>query len=172
MNHIDEQLCPMTYQVEISIPDEVEELFNVRRDGLPEVIAVNAGLLSFPHHSIFPWYLCLSVEAQDLIDNGMPSPKESDLLFKMIDELSLVVMSGKTVRGSVNALFLARSTWNGTRELHYYVHDPEIVHGELQEALNGKIWCREWSYRMERDEEWEKAGYIFQVFPQANDLSS
>jgi hypothetical protein len=38
----------MTDQVEISIPDEVEELFNVRRDGLPEVIAINTGLLSFP----------------------------------------------------------------------------------------------------------------------------
>jgi hypothetical protein len=102
----------------------------------------------------------------------MPSPIESVLLFEMVDELSLVIMSGKTMSGSVNALFLARSTWNGIRELYYYIHDPEIVHGKLQQALNSKTWCREWSYRMECDEEWEKASHIFQVFPQANGLSS
>ncbi|NGZ88630.1 DUF695 domain-containing protein [Duganella aceris] len=163
---------PATDQVEISIPDEVEELFNVRRDGLPEVIAINEGLLSFPHHSIFPWYLCITLEAQYLIDNGMPSPRESELLFEMVDELSLVVMGGRTMSGSVNALFLARSTWNGKRELYYYVHDPKVVHGKLQQALNSKTWHREWSYRMEFDKEWEKATYIFQVFPQASGLSS
>lgn len=163
---------PAPDQVEISIPDEAEELFNVRRDGLPEVIAINAGLLSFPHHSIFPWYLCITLEAQDLIDNGMPSPRESDLLFEMVDELSLTVMDGRTMSGSVNALFLARSTWNGKRELYYYVHDPEVAHGKLQQALNSKTWCREWSYRMEFDKKWENASYIFQVFPKASGLSS
>jgi hypothetical protein len=162
----------MTGQVEISIPDEAEELFNLRRDGLPEVIAINAGLLSFPHHLIFPWYLCITLEAQELIDNGMPSPRESELLFSMVDELSLVVMSGRTMTGSVNALFLARSTWNGKRELYYYIHDPEIVHGKLQQALSSRTWRREWGYRMECDQEWEKAAYIFQVFPQAKGLSS
>lgn len=162
----------MTDQINIIVPEPLEELFDVKRDGLPEVISINSALLSFPHSSIFPWYLCITFLAEELIDNGMPSPTESALLFQLVDEIDSIVLGVRTVNNSQNALFLARSTWNGKRQLYYYVHDPKTTHDALQLALNRRKWEREWDYRMECDAGWENAGYVFQVHPHARGLTS
>lgn len=156
----------------IILPQQREVLMTTKRDGLAEVIAVNEALLSFPHSTIFPWYLCVTLEAKELIDNGMPSPTESALLFQTGDEIEASVLAGRTEHGADNALFLARSTWNGLRQLLYYVHDPEITHLALQALLASRTWERDWDYRMEEDVDWEKAAYVFQLFPQADELHS
>ena len=130
----------MTNHISVIIPEPVEDLFNARRDGQPEVIVVNRALLSFPHSDVFPWHLRIAMEAEDLIDNGMPSPVESDLLFELGDEIEAIVLGGRTEANAENALFLARSTWNGLRELYYYVHDPEVAHRALQAALKQRGW--------------------------------
>lgn len=158
----------MSQTVEIDIPALSETLFSATRDGMPEIISVNSALLGFAHVDLFRWHLCITLEARELIDNGMPSPDESALLFRLGDEIEEIVLGGRTGNGAVNALFLARSTWNGGRELIYRVHDPEIAHHALQLALTRQQWEREWDYRMEDDAEWEKAGYIFQLFPQSH----
>lgn len=157
----------MNQAVNIDIPEPVETLFDAKRDGMPEIISVNKSLLGFAHPDIFPWHLCITLEARELIDNGMPSPDESALLFRLGDEIEAVVLGGRTSFDAANALFLARSTWDGVRELYYRVHDPEVAHQALQIALTQQQWEREWNYRMECDESWEKAGYIFQLFPRA-----
>jgi hypothetical protein len=156
------------HTVTIRIPEPHYTLFNATRSGLPEVIVVNDALLSFPHSDIFPWHLCVTLEAKELIENGMPSPDESALLFKIGDEVEQVVLAGRTENNGENALFLARSTWNERRELLFQVHNPEIAHAALQSLLNSRQWQREWDYRMEHDSQWSRPAYIFQLFPQAN----
>jgi len=135
---------------------------------MPEVIVVNDALLTFAHAEIFPWYLRVTLEARELIENGMPSEPESKLLFTIGDEIEGVVLSGLTEHGGANALFLARSTWNELRELRFQVHNPEITHAALQELLSGKSWERQWNYEMFSDPKWECAGYVFQLFPLAH----
>lgn len=157
----------MTDQITISLPEPHYTLFNAKRDGLPEVIMVNDALLGFQHTKVFAWYLCISMEAKELIDNGMPSERESKLLFDLGDEIESTVLRGRTVRGAENAMFLARSTWNEQRELTFQVHDPEVAHLALQTLLQSRKWEREWNYRMENDPAWEKASFVFQLFPQA-----
>ncbi len=80
--------------VTIKIPEPHYTLFNATRSGLPEVIVVNDALLSFPHSDVFAWHLCVTLEAKDLIENGMPSEEESGLLFEIGDEIEEVVLAG------------------------------------------------------------------------------
>ena len=154
-------------EVRIVVPEPHYTLFDATRDGMPEVIVVNDALLAFPHAEIFPWYLRITLEAHNLIENGMPSGPESKLLFEIGDEIEAAVLSGRTDHGGVNALFLARSTWNELRELRFQVHNPEIAHAALQKLLNGRDWERPWDYEMFSDPKWERAGYVFQLFPLA-----
>jgi hypothetical protein len=44
------------------------------------------------------------------------------------------------------------------------VHDPDITHPMLQTLLKAKDWARHWEYKMEHDGDWQRAGYIFQLF--------
>jgi hypothetical protein len=155
------------HEITVNLPEPHYTLFNSKRSGLPEVIVVNDALLAFQHTVIFPWHLCITMEAEELIENGMPSEKESKLLFDLGDEIESVVLKGRTEQGAENAVFLARSTWNEARELMFQVHDPEVAHAELQTLLHGRKWQRQWNYRMDNDPEWEKASFVFQLFPQA-----
>jgi hypothetical protein len=138
-------------EVRIVVPEPHCTLFEATREGLPEVIVVNDALLTFPHAEIFPWHLKVTLAARELIENGMPSEPESKLLFEIGDQIEAVVLAGRTSNGGVNALFLARST-----------------HADLQALLNGRAWERPWEYEMKHDGQWQKAGYVFQLFPQAH----
>ena len=154
--------------VTIDIPEPYFTVFNCSRSGMPEVIVVNRALLAFPYNEIFAWHLCITLEVEELIENGMPSPDESALLFEIGDEIEEIVLAGRTEGGGENALFLARSTWNELRELRFQIHNPEIAHEALQKLLNSRVWSREWDYRMEEDVEWSNAANVFQLFPQVN----
>jgi hypothetical protein len=154
-------------QIRVVVPEAHYTLFDTQRAGSPEIIVVNDALLKFVQIGVFPWHLCITMEAQELIENGMPSPVESELLFTIGDEIEQTVLNGRTEHDSENALFLARSTWNATRELLFQVHDPEVAHSALQQLLNGRSWKRHWEYKMSSDKVWANASYIFQLFPRA-----
>ena len=114
--------------VHITLPEPSYTVFNTDRSGLPEVIVVNEALLNFRHTNVFPWHLEVTVEAKDLADQGMPTTEESAVLFEFGDRIEGTILGGKV-------LFLARSTWNGIRQLLFRVHDPEITHAALQSIL-------------------------------------
>ena len=162
----------MAETLRLDLPEPHFTLFNSTREGTPAVIVVNEALLSFPRPDVFPWHLRVVLEASELIDNGMPSPDESKLLFEIGDEIEEAVLDGRTAWGATNALFLARSTWNGLRELLFQVHDPEIAHATLQSLLRSRDWARPWEYRMAEDADWQEAGYVFALFPLANGTNS
>ena len=150
------------------MPEPHFTLFDVQRDGMPEVIVVNDALLAFPHHELFPWHLRVRIEAIEIIENGMPSPAESQILFEIGDAIETAVLNGRTQQGAKNSLFLARSTWNELRELLFQVHDPEIANAALQELLGSKQWQRSWEFRMREDPQWKEAAYVFALFPMAD----
>jgi hypothetical protein len=147
--------------VRVVIPEPHYTLFDSNRDDLPEVIVVNDALLSFQHTEVFQWHLEVNIQAEELAEKGMPTPEESKALFEIGDRIESVI-EGK------NALFLARSTWNGLRQLSFRVHDPELANDTLQSLLADKPHTRFWEFRMHHDPEWHEAGYIFKLFPLAN----
>ena len=151
----------------VQIPDPHFTLINAQRDGIPEVIVVNDALLSFQHAELFPWHLRVRLEAKETIENGMPSPSESRLLFEIGDAIEVAVLNGLTHVGAKNSLFLARSTWNELRELLFQVHDPEIADSALRQLLESKSWDRPWEYRMHEDPQWKEAARVFALFPLA-----
>lgn len=93
------------------------------------------------------------VELVDLIDNGMPSKNEVDVIDDYGDFLDDKIKGEN--KEKPNALFLARITWNGTRELIWRVYDPEIADKFLKDLIADGNQIREFDYRMDSDEEWK-----------------
>lgn len=152
-------------QVRIVLPETEFTLFDAVCNDLPEVLMVNGALRGFEHRYIFPWHLCVTLYADELIENGMPSEAESELLFRIGDEIEAAVLDARTTFGGPNALFLSRSTWNATRELSFLVHDPEVADTDLQRLLQSRQWARGWEYEMDADPDWAKAETVFRLFP-------
>ena len=152
--------------VALELPEPHFTLFNCMREGLVEVILVNDRLVAFAHNRIFPWHLRINIDFVELAEDQMPTPAEGVVLFEMGDEIEAALETCQTPRGSRNCLLLASSTWNQHRELYFQVHDPEIVNALLQRLMKAKVWNRLWDYEMSHDPEWEKVGYLFQLFPE------
>jgi len=151
----------MTDTIRVIIPEPHYTLFNTTRAGLPEVVVVNDALLNFVHTEIFTWHLEVTIDAVSLADNGMPTPEESAVLFELGDVIEEALVG-------YNAIFLARSTWNGFRQLSFRVHDPEVANHLLQRLTAVEPPLRPWDYHMAQDLEWVQAGYLFKLFPLAS----
>ena len=139
------------YKVEI--PDEVHTLMKFTSDELPGVAVVNTALIEFEPKVVFAWHLRISIPYKKIVDNGMPSSEEQQLLYAFEDWID------PKIRLDGNALFLARVTHDGYRDLHYRVYEPETTNNILQEIINLKNYSRDFEFRIELDEEWEKADW-------------
>jgi hypothetical protein len=153
--------------IRVVVPEEHFTVFRTRRSGLPEIVSVNDALLSFQCSRIFRWHLSVTIDATDVTEDRLPSKNEMDLLYMIGDEIADVVLGGRTEHNSNNAMILATSAWDATREVMFQVYDPEIAHAALQTLLHGKGWPRRWNYRMDDDPDWSNAASIFKLFPMA-----
>ena len=146
--------------VSIVVPKPRYTLFDTTRRDLPAVVVVNDALLAFEHTEIFAWHLEVTLHAVNLAEKGMPAPDESRLLFRIGDEIERLI-------GGYNALFLARSTWGGFRQIAFRVHDPDVADQTLQQLL-AQPQIRQWEFRMEHDPAWQQSGMYFQLYPSAS----
>jgi Family of unknown function (DUF695) len=151
------------------VPEPTYTHFDVVRDGSPAVVVVNSALLEFAQLGLFPWHLRVTIAAREPGQDGMPTVAESTLLSRIGDEIEAVLLGALTLLGAPNALFLARTTGNETRELHFQVHDPEVANDALQETLVNHGELRDWDYRMAYDSELQEAARIFSLFPSAHE---
>lgn len=140
-------------EVRIVLPEETYTLIEYKYEDLPCIAAVNSGLIGFEHKDIFAWHLSVIIDfdESEIIDNGMPSEKEREIVDPFCDKLDEEIKAGG------NALFLVRETWNKTRRLVWMVYDPEIAHQHLQYIIEHHQHPRHFDYRMEEDAEWEQA---------------
>lgn len=137
-------------EVRIVLPEERYTLIEYKRDNLPCIAAINSGLLDFEHKEIFHWHLSVIIDFKDIVENGMPSEEEREIVDPFCDKLDEEIKAGG------NALFLVRETWNKTRRLVWMVYDPEIAHQHLQYIIEYRRHPRPFDYRMEEDFEWSK----------------
>lgn len=126
-------------------------LINTSRGSDPAVVVVNSALRTFDARESFPWHLTITIDCKFLGSKGMPTAEEVSTLNRLEDELS------PSIEGEQNAMFLARVTCRGKRELIYRVHDPEKVNTLLQGLISAPAQLREWEYRMEQDLDWDLA---------------
>lgn len=138
------------------IPEEMHTLVEFSRDDLPGVATINATLVDFVPKAAFAWHLSIMIEAKELGDYRMPTPHEQKVLYDFEDELE------PAIKANGNALFLARVTNNGRRELVYRISDPEPLIGYLQTRIQSKNRLRPFEYHIDQDSNWEKAAWLLQ----------
>jgi hypothetical protein len=65
---------------QVIIPNEFYSLINFKQDDLPGVTFVNTALKKFEPKIVFAWHLSIMIDLEDLIDNGMPSKIEAEVI--------------------------------------------------------------------------------------------
>lgn len=133
------------------IPEPYYTLINTSRGEDPAVVVVNSALRSFDGREAFSWHLKLTVGCKLLGANGMPTAQEIEILNHWEAEISAPLQAGQ------NAVFLARITCRGERELLYRVRDPELANATLQQLVAPSSQLREWDYEMKQDAGWALA---------------
>ena len=141
----------------VVVPEESYSIIEFRQDELPGIGAINTALRDFEPKVVFGWHLSLVLQLDDLIENGMPSRAEREVVDRFGDALDVGIKGSDAEKP--NALFLARITWNATRELIWRVFDPEPANEYLQSLINevADARPRPFDFRMDHDPEWELA---------------
>lgn len=123
---------------------------------MPGVAMINRGWKQLEPREVFQWHFSMMIQLADIVENGMPSQAERDVVDRFGDMLRERI-NGEEKKP--NALFLACITWNSTRELIWRVYDPEPVDAFLRELIAAKTYPREFDYRIDRDPEWKLADW-------------
>ncbi len=144
-------------QVRIDLPADSYTILEWDQEGLPCVCVLNTALKNFEHQKIFGWHLSLIIDFEEVIDNGMPSIKEREIVDPFCDQLE------EDIKAGGNALFLVRETWNKTRRLVWRVYDPEITDQHLKQIINNRKHPRQFDYRMVQDLEWEQVEWYYKL---------
>lgn len=139
----------------VIIPEEHHRIIEFRQEDLPGIGVINQALWDFEPKVVFAWHLSLMIEFESLADNGMPSTEEREVVDSFGDSLDAIFKGDDPDKP--NALFLARITWNKTRELIYRVYEPEPCHQYLTRVINEESSPRQFNYRIENDPEWKLA---------------
>ncbi len=139
----------------VIIPKDNYRLIEFRQKELPGVAVINEALCDFEPKVVFAWHLSLMIHFEDLIENGMPSMAERDIVDPFGDSLDAVFKGDDEEKP--NALFLARITWNRTRELIYRVYEPKPPHDYLSRLIAEKNHPRAFDYRIDNDPQWALA---------------
>lgn len=139
----------------VIIPEESYSIIEFQQDDLPGIAAINIALRDFEPKPVFAWHLSLMLQLDDLIDNGMPSQAECEIVDRFGDTLDAAIKGKDTAKP--NALFLARITWNASRELIWRVFDPELANHYLQSLIDDVpiVRPRPFDFRMDDDPDWE-----------------
>jgi len=146
----------------VVIPDVKCSVIEFEQEGLPGVAFVNIALRNFAPREVFAWHLSVMVEFQDIIENGMPSKKEREVVDEFEHQLDLLLKGSEPEKP--NVLFLARITWNETRELIWRVYDPEIANQILQNVIDQNEAPRPFDYRIDDDKKWELAEWSLKEY--------
>lgn len=125
-------------------------LISTSLDGDPAIVVVNSALRMFRERQAYCWHLRIRIDCEHVRDDGLPTDEELPRLEAEEDRIMAGVVCD-------NAMFLARITWRGHRDLLFRVRDPGETDRMLQHLIARDTQSREWDYRMEEDPEWALA---------------
>jgi hypothetical protein len=120
------------------------------KNGHPMFVMTNTSLRNFPSKGDFPWSLTISTPLVNPTRDGLTTDQEGSALNDWEDEME------EELAGNCRFVYVGRSTWNGTRELLYYVDRPDKVVPDLMKILESHR-TRAFDVRSERDDQWQKA---------------
>ena len=145
----------MKKQYRVVIPEAKYRIIEFVQEGVPGVGFINISLRDFEPKAVFVWHLSVMIDLEDLIENGMPSKKEREVIDEFESRLDLLLKGPHADKP--NALFLSRITWNETRELMWRIYNPEVANQILQTIIDENQSPRQFDYRMDCDEKWKLA---------------
>jgi hypothetical protein len=148
----------MTKEYRVVIPDAKYRIIEFVQEDFPGVGFINFSFQDFEPKAVFAWHLSIMINLEDMIENGMPSKEERKVIDEFESRLDLL-LKGPDV-DKPNALFLARITWNETRELMWRIYNPETANQILQTIIDQNDSPREFDYRMDSDEEWRLTEWV------------
>jgi len=119
-------------------------------DGLPLIAVIDMRLRDYEPKSATPWVLTVSTQyATDA--NGLPSDDEIPALDSWQDEVMRQIAD--------DGIFAGRVTWNGRRELIYYMRSPEPTIPSLRALIAANFRWSEFTYEL--DEAWLLIGTYY-----------
>lgn len=119
------------------------------RDGHPLFAMIDSSSHDNKFKTRFPWFLSISIPLTNPTKDGLTTDSEASALNDWEDSLE------KEFAGACRFAYVGRVTWNGTRELLYYVDTPDCVVSKLRKFANDHP-ARDFNTRCERDERWGK----------------
>jgi hypothetical protein len=156
---MDEQ--PEQTEYRVVIPRPTYRIVEFQQDEMPGFAVINEQLANFEPKIVFAWHLSVMLQFEELALHGMPTPAEREV----VDEFGATLDAA--FRGEdeqkPNALFLARITWNATRELVYRVYNPKPIHEYLVTMIEAKSHTRPFDYRIDPDPKWMLAQWHLRV---------
>jgi len=121
-------------------------------DGHPMFAMIDMGLRDSPERESLPFFLSISTPLIDPTSDGLPTKNDEDSLNSWEDAVEARLQSaGRFV-------FVGRVTWNGHRELLYYLATQQPASDNLKTLAEGRS-TRPFAFASERDEKWTKAGF-------------
>ncbi|RZK23084.1 MAG: DUF695 domain-containing protein [Flavobacterium sp.] len=141
-------------EFKVIIPEESYQIIEFRQENLPAVAIINVALKDFEPKEVFAWHCSIMINLNDVVLNSMPSEEEVKIVDKFGDFLD------EKIKGDPekpNALFVARITWNSTRELIWRIYDPEIANEFLSKIIESEEYPRNFDYGIDQDAEWKLA---------------
>ncbi len=111
-------------------------------------------LKGFKEKSTVPWFLSIFTPLMNPTPDGLTTSGEASDLNGWEDAIEAII------KGAGRFVYVGRATWNGHREILYYVDGQGIV----TKKLNGVIAThsmRPFAFRCERDDKWENVSIYF-----------
>jgi hypothetical protein len=139
----------------VLIPEEEYQIIEFRQENLPGIGVVNLSLIEFEPKEVFSWHCSIMINFENFIENGMPANNDVLIAEKFEDFLSENIKGAD--KEKPNSLFLARITWNETRELIWRVYNAKKVNEFLEKIIAEKKHPFQFDYRIDDDEEWKLA---------------
>ena len=124
-------------------------IFQGEKDGRPLFATID----TTPHDNTFkatyPWFLGITTSLTNPTDDGLTTHQEASALNDWEDSLE------KQFSGTCRFVYVGRVTWNGKRQLLYYVDTLDSIEAKLRK-LAEEHTGRAFDIEVERDDQWNK----------------
>ena len=127
-------------------------VFQGNLDGHAMFATIDMGLRNSPERQALPFFFNLSTPLINPTSDGLPTKTDADNLNSWEDAVEA------TLRPAGRFVFVGRVTWNGHRELLYYLASEEPAIDNLK-TLAESHSTRPFTFTSERDEKWTKADH-------------
>src|ERR1035437_444781 len=121
-------------------------------DGHPLFAMIDMGLRNSPDRQVLSFFLSVSTPLTNPTSGGLPTRSDAENLNTWEDAVEA------RLRSAGGFVFVGRVTWDGHRELLYYLNSQQPA-VEVLKTLSDAHSTRPFAFTSENDAKWEKADF-------------